>query len=207
MMRDSQHKADGGGLTLAIASRFAASTLAHVGRQYPNAPNHILESADDLREPRELHPIFYGSFDWHSCVHGWWQLARLRRLVPSLPQASAIEAHFNSHLVTQNVAAEVAYLQRPMAKSFERPYSWAWLLALAAELKAGVDSQTRRWHETLLPLVSLIAERFVGFLELATYPIRTGVHSNTAFALALAHHFAISHKDAPFLSAINPTTL
>src|SRR5438445_3333531 len=121
-------------LTPAIAAKFAAIGLGHVTREYPNKLDHVLDGPADARGPRDLHPIFYGSFDWHSCVHGYWLLASLLRREPAIPEAGAIRALFDEHLTPQKVAGEVHYLQRPSARGFERPYGWGWLLKLQAEL-------------------------------------------------------------------------
>src|SRR5215472_4949153 len=121
-------------LTKDLASHFARTALGHVTREYPNKLDHVLTGAEDAKGPRALHPIFYGSFDWHSCVHGYWTLARLYRLSPALPERAAVRALFDGHLDAEKVAAEVAYLERPASRGFERPYGWAWLLMLGAEL-------------------------------------------------------------------------
>ena len=131
-------------LTSAIASRFGSLALAHIEREYPNKLDHVLRGPEDVRGPRALHPVFYGSFDWHSCVHGYWLLARLRRRFPELPQAAAIDDVFDRHLTPELVAAEVAYLAGPMRAGFERPYGWAWLLMLAAELSRHESQAARR---------------------------------------------------------------
>ena len=117
-------------LDAATASRFAEIALGHVRREYPNRLDHVLESAGDLESPRALHPVFYGSFDWHSCVHSYWLLATLYRLYPEVPQAQAIRALFKSAFTKKNIAGECAYLKRKSAGLFERPYGWAWLLML-----------------------------------------------------------------------------
>src|SRR3954451_11500482 len=117
-----------------LVSKFASLALAHVRREYPNKLDHVLNGPEDLKSPRELHPIFYGSFDWHSNVHGYWLLATLYRRVQSLPERSAIRALFDAQFTSANVAGEVAYLGEPSRAGFERPYGWAWLLMLAAEL-------------------------------------------------------------------------
>ncbi len=109
-------------------------------------------TADDVRRPRHLHPAFYGSFDWHSCVHMHWLLARVRRLVPGLPQRAAIDALFDAHVTPANIAAECAYLARPESRGFERTYGWAWLLELATELRRSADAGSQRWSATLQPL-------------------------------------------------------
>jgi hypothetical protein len=177
-------------LTPEIAARFADVALGHVMREYPNKLDHVMGGPEDVRGPRDLHPIFYGSFDWHSCVHGWWLLTRVRRLFPDLPQAAQIAALFEAHLTPANVEAERAYALRPLSRGFERPYGWAWLLMLQAELARTETKQGRGWAAALAPLAQVFADRFREFLPKATYPIRTGTHFNTAFALALAQEYA-----------------
>jgi len=120
-------------LTPVIASRFARAALGHVTREYPNKLDHVMSSADDVKKPSKLHPIFFGSFDWHSCVHGYWLLATLLREFPALPEAPVIRELFDAQITRENVAREVAYLEQPLRETFERPYGWAWLLMLAAE--------------------------------------------------------------------------
>jgi hypothetical protein len=166
--------------------------LGHVTREYPNKLDHVLTGPADLRGPRDLHPVFYGSLDWHSCVHGYWMLAHLYRRFPALPCASAIRVLFDTHLVADRIGAECAYLARPSAGGFERPYGWAWLLYLAAELKRHATPEGLAWSGAMAPLAAMFAGRFADFLPRATYPIRTGTHGNTAFAVLLA----IDYPDA-----------
>jgi Protein of unknown function (DUF2891) len=173
-------------MTPDLAERFAAIALRHVTREYPNKMDHVLSGPGELRSPRDLHAIFYGSFDWHSCVHGYWMLAHLYRRFPRLPNAPAIRALFDGHLVPDRVAGECAYLSEPSSSGFERPYGWAWLLKLAAELALQETPEGRAWSSALQPLARIFATRFAAFLPLATYPVRAGVHSNTAFAIRLA---------------------
>jgi hypothetical protein len=177
-------------LTPAIASKFAALALSHLTREYPNKLTHSLAGPQDVRSPRELHPIFYGSYDWHSCVHGYWLLLRLLDRYPELPQAKQIRDVVDKHFTEANVAGEVAYLSLPHNRGFERPYGWAWLLALASQLDRMRSPDAARWAAALTPLASLIVDRFMEFLPKATYPLRVGTHFNTAFALALALDFA-----------------
>jgi hypothetical protein len=178
------------GMTEETASRFATIALGHVTREYPNKLDHVMNGPADVLGPRRLHPIFHGSFDWHSCVHGYWLLARLYRRFPRIAPAAAIRDLFDRQITAANVAAEVAYLGEPLRATFERPYGWAWLLMLAAELSRHGTEEGRRWSAGLTPLARAFADRFVGFLPLATYPVRVGTHFNTAFALALAFEYA-----------------
>jgi len=185
-------------LTLELASRFASVALAHLTREYPHKLDHVLNDAQELRPPSELHPVFYGSFDWHSCVHGYWLLATMLRRFPSLPQAPQIVAVFDAQLTDPKVAGEVAYLRQSLRATFERPYGWAWLLMLAGELARHETKSGKRWSEALQPLTDVFVERFRGFLPKATYPIRVGTHYNSAFALALSLEFAAVARDREF---------
>ena len=178
-------------LTPEIASKFARLALAHVRREYPNKLDHVIREAGDVRSPRALHPVFYGSFDWHSCVHGYWMLATLLRLHPSLPEAGGIRALFDQQLLPEKVAVEAQYAGHHARAGFERPYGWAWLLMLAAELHRHEGTgDAARWSRTLQPLTDVFVRRFTEFLPKATYPVRVGTHYNTAFALRLALEYA-----------------
>ncbi|HST92540.1 MAG TPA: DUF2891 domain-containing protein [Brevundimonas sp.] len=178
-------------LDAATASRFASAALGHVVREYPNKMDHVLAGPADVQGPRALHPIFFGSFDWHSCVHGWWTLFTLLRLYPDMPEAERIRSLADQLFTTGNVATETAYLTRSESRGFERPYGWGWLLMLAAELERHGDGRAA----TLQPLTQAFAERFTDFLPLADYPVRVGTHYNTAFALRLALDYADSAGD------------
>jgi hypothetical protein len=190
-------------VSLDRASQFAEIALGHVTREYPNKLDHVLAGHADLQAPRALHPIFYGSFDWHSCVHGYWLLARLSRRYPSLPQAGRIYLLFRSAFTPDHVTAELSYLARSLTATFERPYGWAWLLALAAELARHPSEEVRHWSATLEPLAGEFSRRLINFLTKATYPVRSGVHSNTAFAITLALDYAKTSGDSALAEAVS----
>ena len=177
----------------ATARRFAALTLGHLGQQWPFKLDLILTGPGDLVAPEALHPIFHGSFDWHSCVHGWWQVMRLARAFPAMPETAAIRARADAMLVPGKVAGEMARLDRPYAGGFERPYGWGWLLALHGEL---VAHDGMPWAAAVEPLARAFAARFADYLPRLTYPIRSGGHFNTAFALIHAHGWATAHDPA-----------
>jgi hypothetical protein len=177
-------------LTEDRAARFAALALRCVGQPYPYAPAHVVNSPDDVRDPRAMHPAFYGCFDWHSAVHGHWLLARVLRRFPELPLAGEIRAALDANLSQENLAAEAAYFEEPGRGSFERTYGWAWLLKLAEELAGWNDADGQRWYAALRPLSAIIERRYLDFLPRQTYPIRAGTHPNTAFGLALALDYA-----------------
>ena len=165
-----------------LASRMARIALGHVTREYPHKLDHVLDSDADALPPRVLHPIFYGSFDWHSCVHGWWTLLTLRRLFPQIEHSQAIAELASDTFTRDKVAAELAYLARPSSRGFERPYGWAWLLQLHLEAARHGES----WGPELEPLACAFAERLRSYLAIMSYPIRVGTHFNTSFALRLA---------------------
>lgn len=188
-------------LTEALAARLARLALAHVGREYPNKLDHVLTGPNDLLSPRALHPIFYGSFDWHSCVHAFWLLARIRRRFPALAESDAITTLFAERISAETVAGECAYLSRRFARGFERPYGWAWLLMLAAELARAGDKEAH----ALRPLAAAFVPRLKLHLGKAAYPVRTGTHANTAFALTLAFEYAEQEGDGELDRLIRET--
>ena len=175
-------------LDAAIASRFADIALANVIREYPAKLDHVLFGDADALAPRALHPSFHGSYDWHSCVHMHWLLVHLRRRFPELPQRADIDALLDRRFAPEAIAAECAYLRRPGARSFERTYGWAWLLKLADEIAQSDDAV--RWSANLAPLARAFADRYLAYLPRADYPIRYGIHPNSAFGLAFALDYA-----------------
>ena len=174
-------------LTEDIARNFARIALGHVARAYPYKDDHVFTGPEDLRLPQAAHPVFFGSFDWHSCVHGWWTLLTLRRLYPAMPEAAEIAALAKATFTPDKLAAELAYLDRPVSRGFERPYGRGWLLYLHHEAERHGDAE---WGARLEPLARAFAARLRDYLGILTYPITVGTHFNTAFALVLARRWA-----------------
>ncbi|HXT64236.1 MAG TPA: DUF2891 domain-containing protein [Pyrinomonadaceae bacterium] len=182
-------------LTQSQASHFAQLALKCVRKEYPNKLDHTMNDGDEVRGPRALHPSFYGCFDWHSTVHGHWMLVHLLQTFPALPEGKEIREALNANLSEKNIAGEVAYLKQANRASFERTYGWAWLLKLAEELRSWNDEDGRKWSRNLQPLADAFVEKLLAFLPKQNYPIRTGVHPNTAFALAFALDYARAVSD------------
>jgi len=178
------------------ASHFAALAMKCVSREYPNKPEHVVNTSADVKSPKSLHPAFYGCYDWHSSVHGHWMLVRLLKTFPSMPQEKDIRSALNRNLTAANIEVEVAYMKQPNRQSFERTYGWAWLLKLSEELHNWEDTDGKAWATNLQPLADFIARAYITFLPKQTYPIRTGVHPNTAFGLAFAFDYAKALDDA-----------
>jgi hypothetical protein len=181
---------DPGTLGRKHAALFARLALKGIQKEYPNKPGHVLNGPAEILGPRALHPAFYGSYDWHSSVHGHWLLVRLLRLFPDMDEAKQIRAVLHDHLTAKNLQGETEYFVQPNRQSFERTYGWAWLLKLAEELHGWDDPDAKQWLKNLKPLVDTIEARYLAFLPKQTYPIRSGVHPNTAFGLAFALDYA-----------------
>ncbi len=194
-------------LDAALAGRFARQALDCVEKEYPNKPDHVMNGPQDVRGPRDQHPAFYGCFDWHSSVHGHWMLLRVLRLQPDLPEAGRIQAVLDAHLAPGPIAAELAYLDAPGRKAFERTYGWAWLLKLDAELRAWEDPRARRWEAALRPLAERTARDLGAFLDRLGYPIRSGVHPNSAYTLSLALDYAEAAGDAALAAKVRARSL
>lgn len=182
-------------LDLETASHFADLALKGIQREYPNKPGHVLNNASEVMNPASLHPSFYGCFDWHSAVHGHWMLVKLLKLYPDLPQAEAIRKALDENLSAGSIRVEVEYYRQANRKSFERTYGWAWLLKLAEELCNWDDSDGKNWSANLQPLADEMVARYLDFLPRQTYPIRRGVHPNTAFGIAFALDYARAAKE------------
>ena len=180
-------------MTEELARAFAGAALANVTREFPRHVSHLASGPGEELDQRKLHPAFYGSYDWHSAVHMHWTLVRVLRLHPSLALGKTIADRLDAHLSPACLAAELRYFQSPAARTFERPYGWAWLLELQAELLRLGNS---RWSDAVQPLACELAQRMATFVSGAPYPIRAGTHGNTAFASLLALDYARVASDA-----------
>jgi hypothetical protein len=177
-------------LTAEHASAFARVALANVEREYPRRLDQLLTGPDVEWQPRKLHPAFYGSYDWHSAVHMHWLLAGILRLHPAIPEAKSIAEVLDRQLSAEGLKQELAFFNSPGGRTFERPYGWAWLLKLHAELL-----ELGRWYQATASLAGEIARRFTKYIQGSAYPVRAGTHGNTAFACVLALDYAQSAKD------------
>ena len=173
------------------AAAFAAVALANVVREYPRHVSHLQTQPDEDLAQRKRHPAFYGSYDWHSAVHMHWLLARIQRLFPR-PEIARL---LDRHLTADALQAELGYFNSPAGRTFERPYGWAWLLKLQAELLLLGEA---KWSDAVRPLAEELASRMTRFVSGAPYPIRAGTHGNTAFACLLA----LDYKDRKLGAAI-----
>jgi hypothetical protein len=156
-----------------------------VHKEYPNKISHTLQSDEDVKPPRDLYPSFYGCYDWHSSVHGHWLLTRLARLYPENGLSTESIVKLNKSLTAENLIEETNYIKGKGRAAFERPYGIAWLLQLAAELEEWNNESANLWRENIKPLEEILSQRIEDWLPKLTYPVRSGQHSQTAFALGL----------------------
>lgn len=188
------------------AQRFARLALACVHKEYPNKLSHSLNSDADVAPPRKLTPAFYGCYDWHSSVHGHWLLARLARVFPDAAFTPDARAALQQSLTPANIAQEVAYLNAEGRASFERPYGLAWLLQLGVELreweKTDETPLARELAANLRPLEVAAEGRLKTWLPKLSHPVRSGEHSQTAFAMGLAIDYARTTGDRDYLSLL-----
>ncbi|MEJ6776410.1 MAG: DUF2891 domain-containing protein [Crocinitomicaceae bacterium] len=184
------------------AMRLVQLPLDCINTEYPNKLNQVISSEEDLLPPKELHPAFYGCFDWHSAVHGHWSLVRLLKSFPDLEEKSAIIKGLKNHFSKENIEGEIAYFELETSQGFERMYGWAWLLKLSEELHTWNTPEARELEENLKPLSELIANRVEEFLPKLNNAIRVGTHTNTAFALTLIYDYAESVDDIELLAMV-----
>ena len=184
------------------ATALARLALAAIDKEFPNKTGDVLAAADDLRTPRAMHPAFYGCFDWHSSIHGHWMLARLLRLFPAIGNAADIRARLDEHLTAANIEKETAYFDERKNRGFERMYGWAWALRLSAELRSWENPDAARWAANFAPLENKLVALTRDYLPRLTYPIRTGVHPDTAFALAQMLDYSRTVNDSELTGLI-----
>jgi len=189
-------------LTESHARAFAQLTLPNLTRRWPFKLDQVIAGPEDVIPPAALHPIFHGSFDWHSCVHGYWQVLRLARLFPDMPEAADVRVLADAMLVPEKIAGEIARFDRPDGRGASRPYGWAWLLALHAE----AERHGTQWGAALEPLATKLAAMLGEYMARMTYPITVGTHFNSAFAMTLALGWT-EPRDPALSAALRERTL
>ena len=187
-----------------IHATYALTALENVRREFPNFLMHFAHSSEECAKltPSSLHPMFFGGYDWHSCVHMHWSMARLLALDPQSPHAKAIASWFDRQFDEPRARAEVAYFDRDGAAQWQRPYGWGWLLKLYAELAVSAHPHAKKWLAGLRPLADRLSDAMFHHFETANAPVRHGVHSNTSFAMIHALRFANTVGDDDFSALI-----
>jgi hypothetical protein len=188
-----------------LADSYLTVALKNITREFPIHPWYIASRPGPYPTHREGHPVFYGSFDWHSCVEMHWVIVRLLRLVPDAAMGGRAIEQLDALITSEGMEQERASFLDPILGNFERSYGWAWFLTLAAESSRSTTGSAARWTERLRTLAETIEPKFLAWLPKLTYPQRTGMHPNTAFALNLALPWArlrATEGDTALLDAI-----
>ncbi len=189
-------------LTYDQALILANLPLKCLQKEFPNKLNQSLGNPEEIGTPKELHPVFYGCYDWHSSVHGHWLLVHLLRKFPNHSKSNEILTILSDNVTKENVEIELNYFKRESEKSFERPYGWAWLLKLQEELNKWDHEKAKELSNNLQPLSDFIVNKYIEFLPRLNYPVRGGEHSNTAFGLSLAYDYALHFKHSELKNMI-----
>jgi hypothetical protein len=192
-------------LDSAQVDRLASLPMKCLELEYPNKLGQVISSSQDLKGPKELHPAFFGCFDWHSSVHGHWMLVRLIKEFPGMEQ-KAIREKLSNRLSASNIKTEVDYFKTKYNQYFERTYGWAWILKLQGELLSFDDSLGQEMASNLQPLADHVVNEFMEFLPKLSHPLRSGEHVNTAFGLSMAYDYAIQTKNTKFKNMIEERT-
>ena len=189
-------------LTLKQANHLASLPIKCLQQEYPNKLSQMLIDSTEIQSPKNLHPAFYGCFDWHSSVHGHWSLVYLFKKFPKLDNREEIIQKLSINLSKKNIDQEIVYVSKKHEKSFERMYGWVWILKLQLELENSNEPFTKELAQNLKPLTNLFIERYNEFLPKLLYPIRVGTHSSTAFGLTMAWDYAEFSKNESFKNVI-----
>lgn len=179
-----------------VATRFVNLALAGLNCEFPNKPGKILHTAEDVLTPREVTPVFFGHFDWHSSVHGHWTLVRLISLFPKAKWNAKVRAELAEKFCRDDLQKEADHLLKNI--TFERTYGWAWALRLGIELRAMGDEQGRGWAEYYRPVEEAIVSNAKAYLLKLDWPIRCGFHPESSFALAQMLDWARATGDEEF---------
>ncbi|HME68206.1 MAG TPA: DUF2891 domain-containing protein [Streptosporangiaceae bacterium] len=172
------------------AGGYAGLALENIAREFPALVSALMTAPGQFpSRPRDRTPVFYGSFDWHSCVEMHWVLVRLLRMAPDEVPGEEIRSALNAQLTPEGLGREAEYAR--LSGTGLRHYGWGWALTLMHELATwSDDNDARRWAAAMEPLAAALTANFLGWLPKATYPIRVGVHANSSFALSRALPYA-----------------
>jgi len=194
-------------LNLKQANNLSQLPLHCIDKEYPNKMGHVTASPEDQKRPKETHPVFYGCFDWHSAVHGYWSSITLIKQFPQLATRDELLNKINNDLTVANIQTEIDYLNTTHNKTFERTYGWAWLLKLQEELDTWDDPAGKKLSANLRPLSDLIVSRYLEYLPKLNYAIRVGEHSNTAFGMVFIWAYAVHSKNVDLQDSISTKAL
>ena len=178
-------------------------SLKCVDKKFPYKIGYRFNSPEWIKPHYEVTPSFYGCWDWHSAVHGHWTMIKILKLFPNISVKDDIRLKLRKNLSKERLEAEYRFFNdNDFAKTFERTYGWAWLMKLYSELATWDDPEGQIWAENMLPLVNLLSQKTIDYLQVLTSPLRPGTHVNTAFSFSLMHDYAMETNDKDLLNSI-----
>lgn len=172
------------------AAEYARVATGNIRREFPSHILHTMDAPGDFPgRPADRNPVFYGSLDWHSCVEMHWLLVRLLRVAPADVPADEVRALLQAQFEAGKLRAEAEFVAGRGGRG-ERPYGWAWALALIEEMAELGDPDAMTWLTAMAPLEDALTTGFLAWLPKATYPVRYGMHANSAFAFSILLPYA-----------------
>ncbi len=180
-----QEKIENIKLNQKLASELVSLSVKCVDQKYPYKIGYRYIDESWLKPHYELTPSFYGCWDWHSAVHGHWAMVKILKDFPEIADRDIILSKLDKNLSEENLNKEFQFFKQDFAKGFERTYGWAWLMKLYSELLSWDHDKAQTWANNMKPLVDLLSERTILFLDKLSTPLRPGTHANTAFSFSL----------------------
>ena len=185
-----------------LANELVSLSVKCVDQKYPYKIGYRYSDESWLKPHYELTPSFYGCWDWHSAVHGHWAMVKILKDFPEIPDRDVILSKLDKNLSKENLNKEYQFFKEDFAKGFERTYGWAWLMKLYSELVSWDHDKAQTWANNMKPLVNLLSERTILFLDKLSTPLRPGTHANTAFSFSLMIEYSEVANDKLLFSKI-----
>ncbi len=185
-----------------LAEELVSLSIKCVDKKYPYKIGYRFVDEDWVKPHYEVTPSFYGCWDWHSAVHGHWAMVKILKDFPEIPDREIILNKLENNLNKENLKKEYEFFQQDFAKGFERTYGWAWLMKLYSELITWENEKAQIWASNMKPLVELLSNRTIQFLDKLSTPLRPGTHANTAFSFSLMIEYALAAKNEKLLNKI-----
>ena len=185
-----------------LAAELVSLSIKCVDKKYPYKIGYRFVDEDWVKPHYEVTPSFYGCWDWHSAVHGHWAMVKILKDFPEIPDREIILNKLENNLNKENLKKEYEFFQQDFAKGFERTYGWAWLMKLYSELITWENEKAQIWASNMKPLVELLSNRTIQFLDKLSTPLRPGTHANTAFSFSLMIEYALAAKNEKLLNKI-----
>ncbi len=167
------------------------------------------EGKPQLMEDYDHKRAFYGCLDWHSAVNSTWMMVSLIKSDSTIATGPAIRNELQYHIQKSNIDGEMDFFThlRGIGADFEKPYGYGWLLKLFGELKTWDDPEGKRAATALEPMATWFAKTFGDYLKSLNYPVRVGLHPNTALDMGFALDYTTHTHDTELENTIRETAM